>query len=334
MSDNQLSRRKVLTALATTGGAGAVGGIGTGAFFSDEESFTNNGITASKSVAGTVDLEVDVASLSDAEGVKYSVNLPEGVNNNPSNVWVRAETCPPDSADHIDVKVQLVCDGHSQLIAEGTLKDVLEALRQGTKLECDGSCFQPGESADLELEVTDVRPGAQSGIEFVFEFYAEQCRYNTDVDNPFDPLSDCEETDTSGKAISFIAFCSESGETLNPDITAINSEKDGEPTSVDWTTDAGVDYVVVKSGQNFTIYDYNGADSGTATTGGDPDADFYGRVSGGAKNGFSEGADGPGSGNNASSVPCELAADIVGDGDFPDGGTSTKLEADKGEIQS
>jgi predicted ribosomally synthesized peptide with SipW-like signal peptide len=50
----ELSRRKVLGGLGTIGAAGAIGGAGTMAFFSDEETFANNTLTA-----GSLDLKVD-----------------------------------------------------------------------------------------------------------------------------------------------------------------------------------------------------------------------------------------------------------------------------------
>jgi predicted ribosomally synthesized peptide with SipW-like signal peptide len=49
-----LSRRKALMGLGTIGVAGAAAGMGTSALFSDEESFTNNSITA-----GTLNMVVD-----------------------------------------------------------------------------------------------------------------------------------------------------------------------------------------------------------------------------------------------------------------------------------
>jgi predicted ribosomally synthesized peptide with SipW-like signal peptide len=58
MSDDEqlydLSRRKVLAGLGTVGLASAGAGLGTAAFFSDTESFTNNSLTA-----GTLDLKLD-----------------------------------------------------------------------------------------------------------------------------------------------------------------------------------------------------------------------------------------------------------------------------------
>jgi predicted ribosomally synthesized peptide with SipW-like signal peptide len=50
----ELSRRKTLAALGTIGAAGAGAGLGTSAFFSDQETFTNNQLTA-----GSLDMKVD-----------------------------------------------------------------------------------------------------------------------------------------------------------------------------------------------------------------------------------------------------------------------------------
>ncbi len=348
MGDQKLSRRKVLSGIVATGGAGALVGRGTTALLSDKETFTGNSVQASESTAGVVDLEVDVENLQNADGIRYSINIPEGVNNNPSYIWVRAKTCPtPESvADDIEVELRVECESSTQEIGSGVLIDVVNGLRDGQQLKCTDNggdrCFQPGENVDLVLEVTDVTDSITDPLEFQFEFYGDQCRYNTGAENPFDPLPDCGDTGTPTpqEAVSFIAFCSESGDSLALDpfsdmVMVQDSDGNDNPLEVDWETDSAVDYVVVKSGQNFTIYDYsddsNNPSDGTVVTGGDPDADFYGRVSGGAKNGFGNAGtvgNNSGTGNSASSVPCELAADIVGDGDFPDAGTSYKLEWD------
>jgi len=86
MSDNyELSRRKALLGLGTIGVAGAAAGMGTSALFSDEESFTNNSITA-----GTTNLTatlgfVDVQQAEGASGPVASaedleISLDEGDN--------------------------------------------------------------------------------------------------------------------------------------------------------------------------------------------------------------------------------------------------------------
>jgi len=65
-NDFQLSRRKALAALGTVGVASAGAGLGTSAYFSDQETFENNRL-----VAGTLDLKVDweehYSDWSDAE---------------------------------------------------------------------------------------------------------------------------------------------------------------------------------------------------------------------------------------------------------------------------
>ncbi len=84
--DNGLSRRKLLGSVATIGGAAALGGAGSVAFFSDREEFANNRL-----VAGELDLKVDWEehysdwSDDEAEGVGEVVmtdgdpaNVPEG----------------------------------------------------------------------------------------------------------------------------------------------------------------------------------------------------------------------------------------------------------------
>lgn len=58
----ELTRRRVLGGLGTIGVAGAAAGLGTSALFSDEESFTENEITA-----GTLDMSVE-ASIEAANG--------------------------------------------------------------------------------------------------------------------------------------------------------------------------------------------------------------------------------------------------------------------------
>jgi predicted ribosomally synthesized peptide with SipW-like signal peptide len=73
-----LSRRRVLAGITTVGVAGAMGGAGTMAFFSDEEEFTNNQLTA-----GSLDLKVDWEehysdwSADESEGLEYSVLMEE-----------------------------------------------------------------------------------------------------------------------------------------------------------------------------------------------------------------------------------------------------------------
>jgi len=326
MDKPDLTRRRVLSGIAVSGGAGALTGRGTVALFSDEELFTNNSVTTSASTAGVVDLDVAVDSLGDADGLIYTIEVPDLANNNPSYIWVQPVTCPDpiDAADDVDVDLRVECpdSGDTVTIAEGTLREVVDGLRTnaGEPLRCSGEtprCFEPGENVELVLEV--LSSDTTEDFAFELEFYAEQCRYNTEATTPFDSLAQCDTGDetTPAKGISWIAFCSESEATLDPDILATSDfdDDDGAPRSLEWETEDEVDYVVAKSGQNFTIYDYSGGSTttDTVTTGGNDDADFYGSESS----------------NNRSSNPCELAAEKFGSGSFPDNGPSVKLEWDE-----
>ena len=358
MGEQDLSRRQILTGVVAAGGAGALGGRGTTALLSDRETFSNNSIQGSASTAGIVDLEVDVGSINDALGIVYSINLPEGINNNPSYIWVQVNKCPIPTGHleniGVDLRVECASQPSPYVIISGSLLDVVNELREsgGEQLLCsdteDQRCFEPGDDVDVVLEVDRVDEAISGTIEFEFEFYGEQCRYNDGSESPFTPLDPCDGgTSTPGQAISWIAFCSLKSD-LSASMNVVTTDDDDDPTSVDWSTTHPVDYVLIKSGQNYTIYDY-GEDSdrteGTVTSGGDPDADFYGRASGGAASGFGNtpsstfGNDSgtgntfgntPGN-NSVSSNPCELAADVVGDGTFNDG-TSLKLEWDGNEF--
>jgi len=81
-NDFELSRRKALAALGTIGVASAGAGLGTSAYFSDQETFENNRL-----VAGELDLKVDWEehysdwSSDEGEGVDISMSEP----NDPAN---------------------------------------------------------------------------------------------------------------------------------------------------------------------------------------------------------------------------------------------------------
>ncbi|MEF8887946.1 MAG: hypothetical protein V5A30_09080 [Haloarculaceae archaeon] len=341
MGDNQLSRRKVLGALATAGGAGAIVGTGTGALFSDEETFTDDGIRASTSVAGVVDLELEVDVLGDGTGVIYDLTLPGDVNNNPSYIWFR--TGCPDPLElgcATEIEVRIDCDGGGDadtVVASGLARDVLNALRNGTLL-CggDAACLELGETRTLEIEITD-NPGSgydgpDGPLEFDLEFYGEQCRYNTGTENPFDDPGECEECpESDAGSVSWIAFCAEDADDPVP---TDNTELTDSLTAVDWETEEDVDYVAIRTGNGqtypYTVYDYSSGTkiSGTAKVG-DKDADFRGPVS--DVDGYHTG--------DANSNPCEFAkAALVSSGALPEdsgdfSGGSTKLNEEGGSLE-
>jgi predicted ribosomally synthesized peptide with SipW-like signal peptide len=333
MSDKPLSRRQVLGALATAGSAGALVGTGTSALFTDEETFTNNSIEASESAAGVVDLSVSSHSVS--HGLEYHIELPDGqadVTNNPAHIWLRA-ACPVPAAlaCAMYVSIEIECDGHWKEVAHGFAIDVFDELRAGILLCPDDPCLEPGATRKLRVEPGGVHLGnwwaygkPHSPLEVDLEFYGEQCRHGTAADNPFgQPLDGpctCPGSSTDRQAISYIEFCAEDASTDPHVVTSVNArDDDGDPTSVDWHVENGVDidYVVVKSGANtpYTVYKYDsGTTSGTAAVGGS--GKFTGEA--GGVSGYS----GPGGANQN---PCQFAKDAVGDsGQFD--GRSTKLE--------
>ena len=201
MKKSNLTRRQVLSGIAVAGGTGALTGRGTAALFTDEETFTNNSVTASASTAGVVALNVSIDSLDNADGLVYTIEVPNLTNNNPSYIWVQPATCPEplNQAGDINVELRLKRDGDDDVeISTGTLEEVVNDLRdKGESLSySDNSagerCFEPGESVDLVLEV--ISSDTDADFSFELEFYAEQCRYNTGASTPFKNLGVCEDT--------------------------------------------------------------------------------------------------------------------------------------------
>jgi len=118
MTERDLTRRKVLSGMAVAGSTGALVGHSTVSFFSDEETFSNNSIRASKSTVGKITLDVDIDSSGDK--VTFTVSLPKAdengegefgntenpvpTKNNPAQVWVRTKTCPDIKEEEVPGK--------------------------------------------------------------------------------------------------------------------------------------------------------------------------------------------------------------------------------------
>lgn len=263
MSEYNISRRQLLAGLTVAGGAGTVTGGGSAALFSDTETFEDNEISASESIAGVVDIDVNVRSPN-ATTAELRVDLPDDVNNNPSHVWVRTKACPaPAVAATTYVEVYRVCKNDWTLIDEGTVFDVFtsQTFRDGFLLSCgtdENDCLRPGENRTLVVRT----PSAPSSdLELELEFYAEQCRYNgAPGASPFaasETLGPDEcATPPSGKDISWIGFCA----------TADTELTDGDLTfTVDGDTllltDApdSLGAVVLKDGPELRVFDDPGA---------------------------------------------------------------------------
>ncbi|WP_254838366.1 SipW-dependent-type signal peptide-containing protein [Natronomonas marina] len=269
MPDYSISRRQLLAGLAVTGGTGAVAGSGSAALFSDTETFEDNDVSASKSVAGVVDIEVTVGSPNPGMA-ELRVSLPDDVNNNPSHVWVRTKTCPdPVVAATTYVEVYRVCGNDWTLIDQGTAFDVFtsETFREGFLLSCgtdENDCLRPGETRTLVIQT----PSAPSSdLDLELEFYAEQCRYGSAPGAS--PFAESETlgpdecgSPPSGKDISWIGFCATADTGLTDDDLAFTVDGD---TLVLTDAPESLGAVVLKYGTEIRVFGDPGA-AGVFTT--------------------------------------------------------------------
>jgi hypothetical protein len=205
-----MTRRRVLAALAAAGGAGALTGSGTSALLRDTEAGslsltsglvdvvvdywadTTGGIDPA-TPDGTVDgTQLTVPLSGDGGRTVFRLSLPQdGGPNNPASLWLKAD-CPEQAtlAEALQVTLSYAtADGTSTTeIASGSLRNVANALRTGTRLDGDPAtpdvdCLTDEVYLALESDV-----GAYVGSETVslpLSLVATQCR-NTDPDvNPF-----------------------------------------------------------------------------------------------------------------------------------------------------
>jgi predicted ribosomally synthesized peptide with SipW-like signal peptide len=208
MSDKStvnLSRRRVLGGLGAIGVASAGAALGTSAYFSDEESFTDNIVTAgeldllvgyysywdqgmagSGSVGGTANGNAVSAELTDVKpGDSGLIAFCPEIETNPAYLWLCGElvsnaengmTEPEGEVDdtpnagelaqniHVEVSYCDVADDvgdgfdpgdvdHLQDVWEGSLADLLAAIRAGVPLDGDGDVpeggafYEPGDQA-------------------------------------------------------------------------------------------------------------------------------------------------------------------------------------------
>lgn len=276
MGKSELSRRKVLASLTAAGSSGVVVGSWTGALFNDQEWFGDDAITASTSVAGVVNIAVDVDTRTSGTGVTYSITLPDRESNNSSYVWIRTSQCPSPDELAAAAAVELRIECHSGSTTErARLSEVLDRFRDG-RLLCGGDsdpCLQPGETWELELEVHSIEDGYDGPpgpIEFELEFYGEQCRYNEEPESPFeDTIPACVTTGDRTPGISFVAFCSGEDSLSCDDIELeVTETKPGpEPIAVDWESTTPVDAAVLKAGQTLERFEFDAAETGSLRVG-------------------------------------------------------------------
>lgn len=292
MGERELSRRKLLAAAAGAGGLGAVVGPGTASFFSDTERAqdstlrsgqldllvtweTDDGQTGT-SENGKVPDTLELTPSDASRTVDLTVSLPprDGANN-AALVWL-GTPCPDETAFTRNVEVTLrvkYCDDCQ--IYSGSLW----GLVQGVSLDpgnlhpdIEDGCLPPGRQIPLELEVGVDDYSGVAGVDLPFRFVGTQCRNTRTETNPFVPLEEeCAPAAAPSDGIDFVSFCSRAGEDVGPTITTRRSNDEGEPVSIVWYTDLPVDYVILKAGTRYTVYDYltDNSKNGTARAGAD-----------------------------------------------------------------
>ncbi|MEY7852178.1 SipW-dependent-type signal peptide-containing protein [Natrarchaeobius sp. A-rgal3] len=200
----QLSRRRLLATVGGIGAIGATAGVGTGAYFTDRERFTN-AITA-----GTVEIGYDCDSCTVVDdrltfafdgldrGTTDSIVIDLTVETNPARLWLRTD-CPP-AFDPLGDALAVEFDVDGETVADGSLSSVSRSLAAGIRL--DDGCLEPGASLETELtwSLSKTAPEQLAGetATFTAELVAEQCRHvdEGDLTNPFTGLESCE--DASG----------------------------------------------------------------------------------------------------------------------------------------
>jgi len=100
-----LSRRKMLAGLGAVGLASAGAGLGTSAFFSDEESFENNTLTA-----GTLDLRVVYEASYDSDGaVENMADAAMGTQDgDPAGMFYDLQDVKPGDSGHVEFCFEIV----------------------------------------------------------------------------------------------------------------------------------------------------------------------------------------------------------------------------------
>jgi len=309
-NNNEISRRALLSSLGIVGGAGATLGGGTAAFLTDTE------ILAAVTQAGALDLLVEWDETTSEGTARLEIDLTDGGSgaetfvvslpdegtespsapNNPARGWLRT-TCPTvdgevvDATTYVTVSLYYACASDQPVTVDGTpledlsLLDFGNLLRNGTHLdsaECEAlsnGCLQPESDLELRFEwewdpPENLGEDVPGPITFDFDFVGVQCRHNETPTNPFPVVDPC--VRDGGHAISFIAFCSESGpiEVSPEQWDVVADDEEGDPSAVRWETNEPVGYVAVYSASTYTLYDYRPPverSSGVAETD-DPDA--------------------------------------------------------------
>ncbi|MFB6102288.1 MAG: hypothetical protein ABEJ73_06940 [Haloplanus sp.] len=283
MTDRRdLSRRKLLWAVATAGIAASTGS-GAAAMMTDSE---NAGAT--ELAAGILDLasdpswantdSVDGSSPGTITGNEGQETVTLSVSGNPSHVWFRTmcKTCEEDETT-LQVRFGIDTDGDAEIDPggddewldgfDGTADGYL-SLREARERLSDGyylGSLDPGDTWKLVVEwTTDGLVEQKLDIEFDFDFYATQTRHvmNTASVAP-DWGGNCPEdcdgsTTTKTSGISWVAFCG----SKPLDLSFTPRRSDDKRTLLldtsEYTVPDSVDVIAVKYGQRIDLFSYDG----------------------------------------------------------------------------
>ncbi|MFC7133590.1 MULTISPECIES: LamG domain-containing protein [Salinibaculum] len=166
-----LSRRKVLAGLGAIGVAGAGAGLGTSAYFSDQETFTNN-----KLVAGSLDMKVAATEYySDWSADEAAL---AGMAADPASTDIRLPAPEGlDGAQDIALDLNDVDDENPDIyeqfvtaISTNEEGDSYSRVNGGISAASGGLC---GTDSDADgpviIDIGDVKPGDFGGAQFAFE---------------------------------------------------------------------------------------------------------------------------------------------------------------------
>lgn len=281
MSDPlELSRRKILAAVATVGAAASAGGS-VAAVMTDSETF------GSEAAAGILDLDADPSwgnagstgstDLGEISGPEGRETVELEITDNPSFLWFRTQCVQCDPAEtEIRVRFGLDTDRDGSVDRwldgfDGTddgylsLREARERLGEGILL----GDLEPTSSWGLVVDwTTDETLTTDLSATFDFEFYATQTRHvaNTDAVRPEweCPGTVCEPTGSSAE-ISWIAFCSP--DAITPADVSIELSDDGRTVVVTDVADGvTIGAVLLKYGQHLDVFSHDGDTSFTSGT--------------------------------------------------------------------
>jgi predicted ribosomally synthesized peptide with SipW-like signal peptide len=161
MNEFDISRRRLLAGLGTVGLASAGAGLGTTAYFSDEEEFTGNQLTA-----GSLDMKVaaeEYYSDWSADEEQFAQMAADA-----SSTDVRLPA-PANNPDAQDIAIDIIGDNYEEFVDTLATGDVVnggiaepasDTELCGTDKDADGATI---------IDIADVKPGDFGGAQFAFE---------------------------------------------------------------------------------------------------------------------------------------------------------------------